>query len=47
MTKWHHYAVEWTPTHITGYIDGTTWFRSGNRGHLPQVRMHATLQLDW
>jgi hypothetical protein len=47
MTEWHNYAVEWTPTHITGYIDGVAWFRSGDRNHLPKVAMHATMQLDW
>jgi beta-glucanase (GH16 family) len=46
-TRWHTYAVEWTPTHITGYIDGVPYFRDNNRGHLPKVSMHAAIQLDW
>ena len=46
-TKWHNYAVEWTPTHITGYIDGVRWFTDSNRSHLPKGRMHQTMQLDW
>ena len=47
MTQWHNYAVEWTPSHITGYIDGVVWFRDTNRGHLPPGQMHAAAQLDW
>jgi len=47
MTKWHNYAVEWTPSRITGYIDGKVWFRDSNRRHIPHIPMHATMQLDW
>ena len=25
-TQWHNWAVEWTPTTITGYVDGVAWF---------------------
>lgn len=46
-TQWHNYAVQWTPTGITGYIDGALWFTDTNRAHLPPVGMHQTLQLDW
>ncbi|MFE4226989.1 glycoside hydrolase family 16 protein [Arthrobacter sp. NPDC056886] len=46
-TQWHNYAVEWTPTGITGYIDGVKIFSDTNRAHLPSVGMHQTLQLDW
>jgi hypothetical protein len=47
MTRWHNYAVEWTPTHITGYVDGFPYFVDSNRYHLPQVAMHPCIQLDW
>jgi hypothetical protein len=47
MTKWHNYAVEWTPRGMTGYIDGVRFFRDTNPRHLPPVSMHATMQLDW
>jgi hypothetical protein len=47
MTRWHNYAVEWTATRVTGYIDGRVWFRDDNRRHVPQIAMHATIQLDW
>lgn len=47
MTKWHNFAVEWTPTHVTGYLDGRVWFRDTNRSHVPTRSLHQTLQLDW
>lgn len=47
MTQWHNYAVSWTPTQITGYVDGVVWFKDTNRSHLPQGKMHAAAQLDW
>ncbi|SDL66307.1 glycoside hydrolase family 16 protein [Arthrobacter sp. ok362] len=46
-TQWHNYAVEWTPTGITGYIDGVKTFSDTNPAHRPSVGMHQTLQLDW
>lgn len=47
QTKWHNYAVEWTPTHITGYIDGVRFFNDRNRSHQPSGKMHLAAQLDW
>ena len=47
MTTWHNYAVEWTPTSMTGYIDGVRYFENDNRKYLPKVSMHACIQLDW
>ncbi|MEQ4517771.1 glycoside hydrolase family 16 protein [Pseudarthrobacter sp. B907] len=46
-TQWHNYAVEWTPTGITGYIDGVKTFSDTNPAHQPTVGMHQTMQLDW
>jgi hypothetical protein len=46
-TQWHNYAVEWTPTHVTGFIDGVEWFTDTNAAHLPPGPMHQTIQLDW
>lgn len=47
MTTWHTYAVEWTPTKITGYIDGAPFFTDTT--HAPTLRApsHLTVQLDW
>jgi hypothetical protein len=47
MTKWHNYAVEWTPSHIYGYVDGVRFFSDTNRSHQPKGSMHASVQLDW
>ena len=46
-TQWHNYAVQWTPSGITGYIDGVQWFTDTDPAHQPTVGMHQTIQLDW
>jgi glycosyl hydrolase family 16 len=46
-TKWHNYAVEWTPDGIVGYLDGKEWFRDTDPAHQPPGSMHQTVQLDW
>jgi glycosyl hydrolase family 16 len=52
LTQWHNFAVEWTPDHIAGFIDGEEWFRwSGGEGEGRQCiqcaeLMHQTIQLD-
>lgn len=47
LTAWHNYAVEWTNSCITGYVDGAQWFRDCDRSHLPPRSMHQTIQLDY
>ena len=47
LTQWHNYAVEWTPTHIKGFVDGVEFFSDTNLSHLPPRSMHQTIQLDW
>lgn len=47
QTQWHDYAVEWTPTAMIGYIDGTQVFHDTTASHLPPGPMHLTIQLDW
>lgn len=47
VTKWHNYAVEWTPDHITGFIDGKPWFTTSDKEKFPPRAMHLTMQLDW
>ncbi|GAA1378714.1 hypothetical protein GCM10009613_00270 [Pseudonocardia kongjuensis] len=33
LSEWHNVAVEWTPQHVRGFIDGVEWFRfSGGAG---------------
>lgn len=46
-TAWHNYAVEWTPTSMTGYIDNKVVFRNTNVAYLPPQPMHPTIQLDY
>lgn len=45
-TQWHNYALEWTPTRITAYVDGVPYFTSTNTSHFPPGPMHMTIQLD-
>ncbi|WP_242901391.1 glycoside hydrolase family 16 protein [Actinomadura terrae] len=47
LRKWHAFAVEWTATSMTAYIDGRPWFRTGNRKALPPGKMGQAIQLDW
>ena len=46
-TQWHNWAVEWSPTKITAYVDGTEWFSTTQVDAFPPGSMHLTLQLDW
>lgn len=46
-TQWHNWAVEWTPTGITAYVDGKSWYHTSNKKILPPRPMHLTIQLDW
>jgi hypothetical protein len=47
LAQWHNYAVEWTPSCITGFIDGAEWFRDCTATHVPRTPMHQTVQLDY
>jgi hypothetical protein len=46
LSKWHDYAVEWTPQHISGYLDGRRWFSSLAPIVQPAGPMHQCIQLD-
>jgi hypothetical protein len=46
LAGWHNYAVEWTPDHIAGYVDGRLWFRTAGASVQPPGPMHQTIQLD-
>jgi hypothetical protein len=46
-TRWHAWAVEWTPDGITGYVDGEEWFSSTDPETLPPRAMHLCVQLDF
>ncbi|MFC4950374.1 glycoside hydrolase family 16 protein [Pseudonocardia sp. GCM10023141] len=46
FTQWHNYAVEWTPDHIAGFIDGQEIFRTTDKAQLPPRPMHLAIQQD-
>ncbi|HEX5812253.1 MAG TPA: glycoside hydrolase family 16 protein [Pseudonocardia sp.] len=46
-TQWHNWAVEWTPTSIATYLDGTEWWRTERTEIFPPGPMHLCIQLDW
>jgi beta-glucanase (GH16 family) len=46
-TRWHHWAVEWTPTSITTFLDGRQWYTTSDRAVQPPGPMHLCIQLDW
>jgi beta-glucanase (GH16 family) len=46
-TKWHNWAVEWTPEAITAYVDGEEWYRITDTSIFPPGPMHLCVQLDW
>jgi hypothetical protein len=52
LTQWHNFAIEWTPDHIKGFVDGVEWFSfSGGENDVRRCiqcspGMHQTIQLD-
>ncbi len=46
FTQWHNYAVEWTPDHIAGFIDGQEIFRTTDKDQIPPRPMHLAIQQD-
>ncbi len=46
FTQWHNYAVEWTPDHVAGFLDGQEIFRSTRRNQVPPRPMHLAIQQD-
>lgn len=46
-SQWHTYGIQWTPTSMTGYIDGTQWWTSNNTSSFqPLADSNLTIQLD-
>ena len=45
-TQWHNWAVEWSPDHITAYLDGKQWWSTSLPAAQPPGPMHMTVQLD-
>lgn len=53
LNEWHNVAIEWTPDHVRGFIDGVEWFKySGGAGPNGRANIqdmpsgHLTIQLD-
>jgi len=52
LSQWHNIAVEWTPDHVKGFVDGEEWFSySGGANDVRECiqcapSMHQTIQLD-
>jgi hypothetical protein len=46
-TRWHNWAVEWTPKGVTTYVDGEQWWHTDKAEALPPGPMHLCIQLDW
>ena len=46
-TRWHNWAVEWSPSSITTYLDGREWYRTTDTAVQPPGAMHLCIQLDW
>jgi licheninase len=46
-TRWTAWAVEWTPQHITTYVDGEQWYSTTRSDLFPPRPMNMTAQLDW
>lgn len=46
-TQWHNYAVVWTPTRITTYVDGVPYFSTTDVAKFPTTAMQLCLQLDY
>ncbi len=52
LKQWHNIAVEWTPRHVKGFVDGVQWFSfSGGANSVRECiqcapAMHQTIQLD-
>jgi Glycosyl hydrolases family 16 len=46
-TQWSAWALEWTPSTITAYLDGQEWYSTTETGHFPPRPMNMTVQLDY
>ena len=46
FTQWHTFAVEWTPEHIVGYLDGKEFSRTDDADANPPGPMHFAMQQD-
>jgi licheninase len=45
-TRWHAWAVEWTPQRITYFLDGAPWWSTTETPTFPPRSLHLCLQVD-
>lgn len=45
-TQWQNIALEWTPDHLKGYVNGEEWFSFGEHDITGMPSGHLTIQLD-
>ena len=46
FTQWHTFAVEWTPDHVAGFVDGAEIYRNDDPDANPPRSMHFAMQQD-
>lgn len=46
FTKWHNFAVEWAPDHVSGVLDGQEIYRVSRAEAIPSRPMHLAIQQD-
>ena len=46
FTQWHTFAVEWTPDHVSGFVDGEQVYRTDKPEANPPGPMHFAMQQD-
>jgi beta-glucanase (GH16 family) len=46
FTQWHTFAVEWTPEHVIGYVDGDEIYRTTRKDAIPPRSLHLAMQQD-
>jgi beta-glucanase (GH16 family) len=46
FTQWHTFAIEWTPEHIVGFVDGVEIYRNADADAQPPRSMHLAIQQD-
>ncbi|HVL84796.1 MAG TPA: family 16 glycosylhydrolase [Pseudonocardia sp.] len=46
-TRWNNWAVEWTPDHLSMFVNGQEWWRVDDPALLPTGEMRLCIQLDW
>ena len=46
FSQWHNFAFQWSPSGLTGYVDGQVWFTDAQASAQAPGPMFGTVQLD-